>query len=359
MAPPRRTSREHPGFTLIELLVVVAIIALLISILLPSLSIAKDQAKKVKCGANLRSIGQAVETCYAENRDFGPSWDDGMAQDEVSCNLQYWPLFSWIDTLFDIGYLGNPDVQICPSDKRPDQVVKERISDETGYYRYGFVNKFNHGETLKEGLRSSYAMNVHMHFNFYEDRTHDTARQVFAADGWWTWFGSLNAMWLMTPKVLGTAPSPNGWPDAWHGTSVGWRHGRDRVASLLFRDGHVMPLKPRSYPYSTADDLKYQTVDTTRYYTWLPGESPTRRYDNEYGEGSNCPYRIEEYVGADPPIKPAWVEAKDTGCGAKFIRDDTDDNNFHPYAYPDELNAVWRTRHGAWSKLPSNPNHRN
>ncbi|GJM24626.1 MAG: hypothetical protein DHS20C16_10410 [Phycisphaerae bacterium] len=60
--------RAKHGFTLVELLVVVSIIALLISILLPSLKKAREQAKATVCLSNLRALGQGI-MLYATEYD--------------------------------------------------------------------------------------------------------------------------------------------------------------------------------------------------------------------------------------------------------------------------------------------------
>lgn len=64
-----RSNRRRPaGFTLVELLVVVAIVALLLSMMLPSLQLARESARRAVCGAHMRGLMTAWEV-YAT--DFG------------------------------------------------------------------------------------------------------------------------------------------------------------------------------------------------------------------------------------------------------------------------------------------------
>jgi prepilin-type N-terminal cleavage/methylation domain-containing protein len=71
--PTRRApAPERAAFTLIELLVVIGIIAVLVAVLLPTLSRSRESANRVKCGSNLRSIGQMLNAYAVANRGLYP-----------------------------------------------------------------------------------------------------------------------------------------------------------------------------------------------------------------------------------------------------------------------------------------------
>src|SRR5687767_12767763 len=74
MRSPQTSLRPHrKGFTLVELLVVIGIIALLISILMPSLARARASAISVDCQARMRTIGQAMQMYAAQFKGMLPA----------------------------------------------------------------------------------------------------------------------------------------------------------------------------------------------------------------------------------------------------------------------------------------------
>jgi prepilin-type N-terminal cleavage/methylation domain-containing protein/prepilin-type processing-associated H-X9-DG protein len=68
----RQTGQPGRGFTLVELLVVVSIVALLIAMLLPALSKARQAAVTIRCAVNLRQIGTGFVMYASDSSGFLP-----------------------------------------------------------------------------------------------------------------------------------------------------------------------------------------------------------------------------------------------------------------------------------------------
>jgi prepilin-type N-terminal cleavage/methylation domain-containing protein/prepilin-type processing-associated H-X9-DG protein len=108
----REKTRLYHGFTLVELLVVISIIALLLSILMPSLSKAREQAKRVICASNMKQVVLALQM-YSLSNDGSLVPYRGTPSDSQSWDSKLAYMFSTEENDSLKKYL------TCPSDRKP------------------------------------------------------------------------------------------------------------------------------------------------------------------------------------------------------------------------------------------------
>ncbi|MGD8499128.1 MAG: prepilin-type N-terminal cleavage/methylation domain-containing protein [Phycisphaerales bacterium] len=131
----RGTKGFLTGFTLVELLVVIAIIALLLSILTPTLRKAKAVAVRMGCANNLKQIDLAVNLYLNDNDNTYPC-----AEDPLPAGYWLWMGRGWRG--FVEPYLGghidanNPSVLFCPQDR----TAKDKYESTSYAYSMAFYH---------------------------------------------------------------------------------------------------------------------------------------------------------------------------------------------------------------------------
>lgn len=273
-------NRKKAAFTLIELLVVIAIIGLLISILLPSLSKAREMAKSAVCSSNLRTVAQGWHLYADEFNDRSVPVRYHGASGGVTNPANWYQIGNgkkyrprWLQVMGkQIGLLAfeQPSTTNERQDYEAEVYNCPTASDWTDErnHAYGYNYQFLGNSRQTNGRYHNFPVNRSLIRNFSRTVLGGDAlgtasglprseRRQYSNDG--KHFAEMgNHSYTLDPPRL-TETSDRGSGDAGSPrTAVDPRHGKK--ANVIFCDGHAESATPSQLGYRILPDGAY--VDT-------------------------------------------------------------------------------------------------
>jgi len=271
IASPRTKRSEDAAFTLIELLVIVAIIALLLTILLPALGRARAQARTVLCASRVSQMTKAM-LIYAGDYDDAPPFiitdpanDDPKVDGGRNRRKETWlaaaATMQRIYLMKEEGWYGNddpplpqsgdlfsyarfPDVYRCPEFERVSS--EHKWQNAFNITRSIFGNKANRDEIgqFNRGLLKLSQVYASAELPMMVDESWFCS-VAYPIDGDWVW-GGIDPMWDAMNTCLGQYHGPPIRGYAWYpdsppqGSEAGVvADDPQKSATTGYYDGHV------------------------------------------------------------------------------------------------------------------------
>ena len=271
-------SRPCRAFTLVELLVVIGIIALLISILLPALSRAREQGNAVKCMSNLRQIYMGTELYAVAFKGYTMPSTAGTGSAQ---NFNWWGIEVLGAALGVNRYGTNGASQVdavdrlakmidCPSTDRDKDPA---ISFTADYTYNGNLGDFRaHDPTLSQADHDKYAP-----WAFFKKRTQVPGNVVVALDAA-AIIGKDDDRFQSVSDLTTTSGTGRPYPRAGHP-----HRGK---ANVLFHDGSVRTVTaydPTKTPSTELADWMIRYPDSTK-------DSASTIENNRWKKGRELPF---------------------------------------------------------------------
>ena len=264
-----RISRQA-GFTLVELLVVIGIIALLIAILVPTLTKARSAANRAVCLSNQRQLASAMHSYTYDNKGAFPYNFDGM---NASLSWYVWykeaEAYKFTDggwfglgMLFRKNYIKDPKAFYCP------EMREEKFTYPTGWVGWG-------GASGRDRKSIGYLYRL-FHQSIPPEVTKAEVDKI-----------SVLKMGKFKGRIAIAADIFYHWP-----------HMRPYVINVAFPDGHAESIQLSKYDFEVSTRIVSGSFDPYVYFFWRAIETEDFKDFSKLVEAKNWKALRAKY----PPI---------------------------------------------------------